>query len=256
MRSSVSMSVFTASSLFFLLLSTPFSTASALPCPECEEGYPPPPAYHHPQPPPPVIVTEPCDECEHDHHPPSYPHTPPPVIVTETCDECEHHHHPTPKVLTSTISVCRQTKHSITPYTSGKSTFYFSSCHPSTMWYAENATCETATLTTTSISTATLYRNGTAPSAITVTSFATLTGAGPIQYSTKIVTSIESVPAETVITTKPAQQITFTSYAPAQTVTKTRPGQYITLTSYASGKHTASPSLSAIYVPANKCFPS
>ena len=239
-----SMSVITVYSLLVLLLFSPSSIASALPCPECEEGTPPPPVivtepcdeceHQHPYPPPPVIVAEPCDECEEHHHPkhpkhphPKHPHTLPPVIVTETCHECEeeqqHHHHPhTQKVLTSTISVCRKPTHSITPYTSGTKTYLMSSCKPTTKWHTKHAHCHKSTVTHTDVSTAYIYKNGTViPSVVTVTNFANVTG--PVRTSTV---------TDTIVKHRPAKHITYTSFA---TVTTTRPGQKVTLTSYASG---------------------
>ena len=196
------MSVFTATTFLFLLIFSPLSLASALPCPECEEGYPPPV----------VIITEPCDECEH------HPHTPPPVIVTEPCHECEEHH-PTPHVLTETISVCRRTSptKSITPFTSGSHTYLISNCIPSTMWYTHNETAApiTSISTTTSISIRTVFPNNTQvgpvqtayPNASTI--YITKPGSAPVQI-------------ETLISTSYAPPATYTSYAsgsPPATVT-------------------------------------
>ena len=196
------MSVFTATTFLFLLIFSPLSLASALPCPECEEGYPPPV----------VIITEPCDECE------QHPHTPPPVIVTEPCHECEEHH-PTPHVLTETISVCRRTSptKSITPFTSGSHTYLISSCIPSTMWFTHNETAApiTSISTTTSISIRTMFPNNTQvgpvqtayPNASTI--YITKPGSAPVQI-------------ETLISTSYAPPVTYTSYAsgsPPATVT-------------------------------------
>ena len=176
------MSVFTAATFFVLLVFYPLSLASALPCPECEEGYPPPV----------VVVTEPCEECE-DH-----PYTPPPVVVTETCHECEEHH-PTPHVLTETISVCRRStpSKSIIPFTSGTHTYLFSSCIPSTMFYTHNITAASITSisTTTSISIRTVFPNNTQvapvqtayPNASTIT--ITKPGSAAVQTETLISTS-------------------------------------------------------------------
>lgn len=194
------MSVFTATTFFILLIFSPLSLASALPCPECEEGYPPPVVIvtepcdecEHGHPPPPVIITEPCDECDH------HPHTPPPVIVTETCHECEEHQ-PTPHVRTETVSVCRRTTpaKSITPFTSGTHTYLMSSCIPSTMWYTHNVTEApiTSIATTTSISIRTVFPNNTQvapvqtgyPNASTIT--ITKPASAAIQIETVVSTS-------------------------------------------------------------------
>ncbi|KAK5163928.1 uncharacterized protein LTR77_010323 [Saxophila tyrrhenica] len=155
------MSVFTLS-FFFLAFFSPISLASAvpdaLPCPECED-----------EPPVPVQL-EPCHECEHMHPPP-----PVYVTTTEDCDECEHNHpKTTPFVFTSTISTCRRqtTSHSFTPYTSGSSTFFLSSCKPTTLTKTQHRACETPSPSTItapgSISTKTLFGNGTA---VTITSY-------------------------------------------------------------------------------------
>lgn len=238
----VSMSVFTALCFAFLLCFSPLVRASALPCPECEEEMPPP-----------VIVTktEPCDECE-EHN--QQQQTPTPVIITEQCDECEHNHlqtpHPVSAVFTSTISTCGRPTRSVIPYTSGSSTFYVSSCipstlwhtaMPSTMWYTQNGTCgpqstvfENITTVSTSISTATIYQNGTAPPAITITgsgqvSTLTVTSfppqTGPVQFQTLVSTLVST------------QSITYTSYAsgsPPATVTLVST-QEVTTTSFESG---------------------
>ena len=282
------MSVFTALSLASLLFFPRFASAKALPCPECEEE------------PLPVIITttEPCPHehgCNHPHKPIPHKPTPPPVIVTEPCHEgCDHPKPPpyTPHVLTSTISTCRKPS-SIIPYTSGSTIFLFSSCvpstlwytpTPSTMWYTQNETCDVAppstvyqsitipggTSITTSISTATVYQNGTAPPAQTIT----LPGSGSVvtitsfQYASTlsplVITSYESIPescpapltpaAQTMTTTifesgsvPAAQTVILTSYEsgvapPAQTVTLTSfgpgssfPAETVVLTSYESG---------------------
>ncbi|TKA73603.1 hypothetical protein B0A55_05715 [Friedmanniomyces simplex] len=137
--------------------------ATAAPCPECEEGM---------EMPPPVIITatEPC--CE--------------------CGECEDMPMTTPAVFVSTVSVCAATtvQSSIIPYTFGSSTFWISSCVPSTLWYTPSATtlwytqnataptCAPATSVTitlpatTSIASTTIYANGSAPPAQTIVSTA------------------------------------------------------------------------------------
>lgn len=269
------MSVFTAFSLASLLFFTSLVSSKALPCPDCVEE--PLPVF--------VTTTEPCpheEGCYNLHKP-----TPPPVVITEHCHGNEGCNHPkpppyTPHVLTSTISTCRKPS-SIIPYTSGSTTFLFSSCMPSTMWYTQNVTCNSlppastiyqsitipgATAISTSISTATVYQNGTAPPAQTIT----LPGSGSVltitsyQYATTpsplIITNYESIPATcssvgapeaqvmtTTIyqsgTTPPAQTIVLTSYQsgvapPAQTTTIFQsgtppPAQTVVLTSYESG---------------------
>lgn len=273
------MSVFTALSLVFLFLHPQLALGKALPCPDCEVE------------PPPVIITttEPCphaEGCNHPHKP-----TPPPVIITEHCHEgCNHPKPPpTPNVLTRTISTCRKPS-SIIPYTSGSTTYLFSSCMPSTMWYTQNATCESsppstiyqsitiprATSVSTSISTATVYQNGTAPPAQTIT----LPGGGSVltvtsyQYASTpsplIITSYEGIPttcpsieappaqtttiyesgtpppAETVVLTSfesgvapPAESITYTSIGPGTTL----PAQTVVVTGYASGSPPATVTL-------------
>lgn len=257
------MSVVTAATFLFLLILSPLSLASAVPeaeaCPECEEGYPPPP----------VIITEPCDECEHMH-----PHTPQPVIVTETCHECEEHHHPTPAVIVETISICRgpSSTKSITPFTSGTHTYLISSCHPSTMWYTHNITGEDCLppSTTTSISTRIVYRNGTVGPVQTVTAAAnastitiTKPGSAPVQFETSIATTTERItetsyasgspPATVTQVTTSIKSVTTTTQQmiPSRvvvtrrittistifsTITKPATTERITKTSYLSGK--------------------
>ena len=137
------------------------------------------------------------------------------VIVTKTepCHECEEEHHTTPDVITETISVCRRpsTTKSITPFTSGTHTYLMSSCHPTTMWYTHNVTEETclppSTLTEYATSTATttrvVYGNGTGAAPV---SFVTVPG----NASTIRLTLTK--PASTVVSPTTAY-ITETSYA-------------------------------------------
>lgn len=110
-----------------------------------------------------VTKTEPCCECgECDDMP-----TPPPVVTkTEPCCECgECEDMP----LTSTVYACKATSQtSLLPYTSGSSTFWISSCVPSTMWYPLSPATVFYTQNTTLVTT--VYQNGTAPPAQTVTS--------------------------------------------------------------------------------------
>jgi len=260
----------TALSLAFLLFNSRFTNASALACPDCEDEAPPPVF---------ITTTEPCpheEGCHHNHKP-----TPPPVIVTEPCHEgCDLPKPPphTPHVFVSTIATCRKPTRSIIPYTSGSQTFLVSSCAPSTLWYTptpstlwytQNASCDSypapstvyqsitipgATSVTTSISTATVYANGTAPPQQTIT----LAGSGSVltvtsyQYASTppalVVTSYESIPATCPsVQAPPRELITTTIYQsgtapPAQTVVLTSyqsgvapPAQTITYTSFGAG---------------------
>lgn len=167
------MSVVTALSLAFLLIFSPLISASAIACPECEEGQPPP-VY--------VTKTEPCDECEHE--------KPTPYV---------------PSALTSTISTCRS-RRSVIPYTSGSSTFYISTTtlteQGTCKTHTKQGTCETvtaagSTLTTTSVRTATVYKNGTNIGPVQIS---TVNLTAPPTTETRTITSWRSGPAPATVT--------------------------------------------------------
>jgi hypothetical protein len=205
--------------------------AAAATCPECELGMSMPPPRI-------ITTTEPCCECGECEE----PTTQPVVTMTEPCCECGECDSDitTQPVFISTLSVCASSsRSSIIPYTSGSSTFYFSSCVPSTLWYmpsvttawyTPNATAPTCTpqtsiitrtttvgsglqqvttLVTTALST--IYVNGTAPSAHSV-------------MSTAIFTVYESgtlLPAQTIVSTAYSTIYEISTPPPAQTMTTT-----------------------------------
>ncbi|KAK0278633.1 hypothetical protein LTR35_004332 [Friedmanniomyces endolithicus] len=167
-------------------------TATAAPCLECEEGM---------EMPAPVIVTttEPC--CE--------------------CGECEEMPMTTPAVFISTVSVCAATtpQSSIIPYTSGSSTYWISSCVPSTLWYTPSATTmwytQNASVLTCAPETSVVYSTTTAPGSgsclppSTITLPATTSTASTIIYSNGTAPPAQTV---TVISTQGyTTEVDFTS---------------------------------------------
>jgi hypothetical protein len=189
-----------------------------------------------------------------------------PVYITTTkpCDGC--HHEPTSprqqSVITITSSKC--TSSSVVPYTSGTSTFWFStpSC-PSqptvTSWMSQNGTCAApqsagrATTTLPPITYTTVLPGSCSPSEIyypgstiwgTATQLTTITST-IVQTSIEYSVSSASYPGPTIVSTlpgstqvitytRPGETLIFTPPASLQTVTWTTNGATVTQTQAAS----------------------
>ncbi|KAK1084237.1 hypothetical protein LTR33_002780 [Friedmanniomyces endolithicus] len=195
--------------------------ATAAPCLECEEGM---------EMPPPVIIitTEPC--CE--------------------CGECEEMPMTTPAVFISTVSVCAATtvQSSIIPYTSGSSTYWVSSCVPSTLWYTPSATTmwytQNASALTCAPETSVVYSTTTAPGSGSCLQPSTITLPATTSTASTTIYSIGTAPpAQTVITTAVSTVFSYQSGTapPAQTVTVTSTQGYTTEVDFTSDVYTTLP---------------
>ncbi|KAK0265837.1 hypothetical protein LTS09_001074 [Friedmanniomyces endolithicus] len=195
--------------------------ATAAPCVECEEGM---------EMPAPVIITttEPC--CE--------------------CGECEEMPMTTPAVFISTVSVCAATtpQSSIIPYTSGSSTYWVSSCVPSTLWYTPSATTmwytQNASALTCAPETSVVYSTTTAPGSGSCLPPSTITlPATTSTASTTIYSNGTAPPAQTVVTTAVSTVFSYRSGTapPAQTITVTSTQGYTTEVDFTSDVYTTLP---------------
>ncbi|EMD01196.1 hypothetical protein BAUCODRAFT_29639 [Baudoinia panamericana UAMH 10762] len=131
-------------------------------------------------------------------------------ITTEPCCECgECETEPNQALVVETVSVCRATS-SFTPYSSSGSTFYISSCTPSTVYYTQ-PTWHTQNVT----ATITQYSNETIlyPTLAVSTALTTVSGSAQIKTSTATVTA-SYYGTSTIVTT-----LTVTSTPPYLTTT-------------------------------------